>query len=280
MPNPEPPSAPPGGLAALQGAAYTVEQLTFRYRAEGPPVLHGLTFRLPARRATAILGPNGAGKSTLLHLLLGLLKPQAGHIRLGERPLEAYAPGQRSRWVSLVPQREHIPFPFRVREYLLLGRTPYLSLLAQPQPADRERVAAVLDALGLAPLAERQVNALSGGERQLVLIARALVQDTPILLLDEPLAHLDPGNRQRVLGLLARLTAEGHTVVFTTHDPQAAAQGAHEVVLLRRGELLFAGRREAALTSERLSRLYDTPLRVRRVEGHWVMLPGRERPAP
>ena len=273
MPNPEIIATPPFPFTA---PAYTVRGLSFRYRTEGPPVLDGLTFHLPAGGATAILGPNGAGKSTLLHLLLGLLTPQAGEIRLGDRLLAAYSPEQRSRLVSLVPQREHIPFAFRVQEYLLLGRTPYLSLLAQPTADDQARVAAVLDALGLTPLARRQVNTLSGGERQLVLIARALVQHTPILLLDEPLAHLDPGNRQRVLGLLGRLAAQGRTVIFTTHAPQAAAQIAERVLLLAGGRLLFAGARDEALTSARLSRLYGTPLRVMQIEGQWVVLPGSE----
>ncbi len=252
--------------------AYVAQGVTFRYRAARRPAVADLSFQIPHGQATAILGPNGAGKSTLLHLLLGLLRPQSGEIHLFGRPLTAYAAAERSRLVALVPQREHMPFAFRVREYLLLGRTPYLSLLAQPRPADQTKADEVLAELGLTALAQREVASLSGGEHQLVLIARALVQDTPVLLLDEPLAHLDLGNRRRVLALLRRLAAEGRTVIFTTHDPQAAAQVAAGALLLRRGRLTFAGPIEAALTAERLSALYNVPLRVRRVDGEVVVL--------
>ncbi len=268
--------------SAASQSAYTARGLTFRYRPAAPPAVAEISFRLPAGQATAILGPNGAGKSTLLHLLLGVLRPQTGDLRLFGRPLSAYGPAERSRLISLVPQREHMPFAFRVHEYLLLGRTPYLSLLAQPSAADAAKAHAVLAQLNLQHLAEREVASLSGGEHQLVLIARALVQDTPVLLLDEPLAHLDLGNRQRVLAILRRLVAQGRTVVFTTHDPQAAGQVAQQVLLLRGGHLIFAGPAAAALTAERLSALYGVPLRVRRVDGEVVVLeaPPSEGPRP
>lgn len=253
--------------------AFSLEKVAFRYADAGPWVLRDLSFTLPTGKITAILGPNGAGKSTLLHLLLGLLTPQQGHVRLFGRPLAAYPPSQRGRWVAWVPQKEHLTFAFTVREYVLLGRTPHLGWFALPRAEDMARVEEVLAQLGLRALAARSIHDLSGGEVQLMLIARALAQESPVLLLDEPTAHLDPGNRARVLAYLKALAAQGRTLVFTTHEPQAAAQVAHQVLLLREGRLLFAGSPEQALTPERLSALYGIPFEVHRCQGRTVIWP-------
>ncbi len=255
----------------------TVENVTFGYHSGRAPTLQGVTCHAPAGGITALLGPNGAGKSTLLHLLLGLFRPWAGEIFVAGKPLGAYGRAL-SRMVGLVPQREHVPFAFRVREYLLLGRSPYLGLLRQPGAEEEAHVDAALAQVGIGHLAERAVASLSGGEHQLVLVARALVQGTPVVLLDEPTAHLDVGNKYRVLDLLKMLAAAGRTLIFSTHDPQAAADVADHVWLLRAGHLLFDGPPEAALTAERLSALYDTRLQVTTVGRRTVVL--RASPTP
>ncbi len=253
--------------------AFRVRNLTFGYRTEAQPVLGGLTFAIPSQAVTAILGPNGAGKSTLLHLLLGWHRPQQGEILLHGKPLSAYARAKLSREVGLVPQREHVPFAFHVREYLLLGRSPHIGMLSTPNQQDLALVEAALERLGIAHLANREVASLSGGEHQLVLIARALIQGAPIVLLDEPTAHLDLGNKYRILDLLQSLADEGRTVVFSTHDPQAAASIANHILLLRSGQLLFTGDPTQALTAERLSALYATPLQVAQWSEHTIVLP-------
>ncbi len=258
--------------------AFRVQNLTFGYRGAHQPVLAGLSFEIPQGAVTAILGPNGAGKSTLLHLLLGWHRPQSGQILLHGKPLSAYRRAGLSRAVGLVPQREHVPFAFRVREYLLLGRSPHLGMLAMPNEQDLALVEAALQRLGIVHLADREVASLSGGEHQLVLIARALVQGAPVVLFDEPTAHLDLGNKYRILELLQALVTEGRTVVFTTHDPQAAAPIAEHILLLRQGRLLFAGAPAEALTADRLSALYATSLQVVHLAEHTVVLPTK-RPA-
>ena len=252
--------------------ALEVHNLVFGYR-EGEPVLRSVSLTAAAGSVTAILGPNGAGKSSLLHALLGLHHPWEGEIRLFGKPLAAYGPRALSRTVGLVPQREHVPFAFRVEEYLLLGRSPHLGLLAQPAKADLLAVNAALSRVGIAHLRNREVASLSGGEHQLVLVARALVQGAAIMLLDEPTAHLDLGNKHHTLALLRGLAEEGRTIVLTTHDPHIAAHLADHVLLLRQGEVLFNGPADEALTAERLSDLYGVPLRVVQVENHPCVLP-------
>ncbi len=240
-------------------------------------VLQDVSFDVYPGTVNAILGPNGAGKSTLLSLILGLYTPQRGEIRLAGRPLRDHSRQSLSRWIGLVPQREHIPFNYTVLDYVLLGRTPHLGFLQMPRPDDVRAARAALERLGIASLAHRHVANLSGGEHQLVLIARAIAQETPILLLDEPTAHLDLGNRGRILALLRDLAGQGITVLFTTHDPDAALAIADRFILLRGGRILHQGA-AAEVTAERLARTYGTPLQMLSVDGRKVVLleiPGR-----
>ncbi len=252
--------------------ALEVRHLSFGYQG-GRPVLHDVNLAAEAGSIMAVLGPNGAGKSSLLHVLLGLHRPWKGEIRFFGKPLSAYDRRSLSRTVGLVPQREHVPFAFRVEEYLLLGRSPHLGLLAQPTASDLEVVEAALSRLGIAHLRGREVASLSGGEHQLVLVARALVQGAAVMLLDEPTAHLDLGNKHRTLALLRSLAAEGRAIVLTTHDPHLAAYLADQVLLLRAGRVLFGGPPQEALTGERLSELYGVPVRVAQVGSRPCVLP-------
>ncbi|MFO7850243.1 MAG: ABC transporter ATP-binding protein, partial [Spirochaetia bacterium] len=154
----------------------------------------------------------------------------------------------------------------------LLGRTPYLHQLEMPGEKDLHIAEAALQTVGLPHLAERSVGKLSGGEHQLLLIARALVQQPKILILDEPTSRLDPSNRRRITDLLLKLNGEGKTLLFTTHDPRLAAEIAGDMVLLKSGKVNAAGGAEEILTGEHLSKLYDTPIKVVEVEGRRVLL--------
>ncbi|MFN3762350.1 MAG: ABC transporter ATP-binding protein [Anaerolineae bacterium] len=235
-------------------------------------VLQDISLEVHPGTVNAVLGPNGAGKSTLLHLILGLYSPRRGEIRVGGRPLTAHSRQSLSRQIALVPQREHIPFDFRVLEYVLLGRTPHLDFLQMPGSEDTRAARRALEQLGIAELADRRVSALSGGEHQLVLIARAVAQETPILLLDEPTAHLDLANKRRILSLLRGLAAQGTTILFTTHDPDAALAVADTCILVRAGRILHQGPVADVLTTEKLTQTYETPLRVLSVDGTRVVL--------
>ena len=240
--------------------------------ASGPrvrqPAVRGVSLEISAGSITAMLGPNGSGKTTLLLLILGLLAPERGAIRLAGRPQSSYSRREMGRLMALVPQSETITFNFSVLEYVLMGRAPYLGPLEMPRPTDRQVAAAALDVVGAGALCDRPVSALSGGERQLITLARALAQQPRILLLDEPTSHLDLGNQERILRLMRRLSDDGVTLVLTTHDPNAAAAVADHVVLMRQGQVFAAAPAGAALTAPSLSAVYGVPVQVLQVQGH------------
>ena len=253
-------------------AILSVSGLSFSYNGARQAVLRDLSLEIPAAATTAILGPNGSGKTTLLRLLLGVLRPREGTILLGGLPLDHYSRRERGRLIGLVPQDEHIPFDFSVLEYVLLGRAPYLGPLQMPGETDHREALEALHVAGLAHLQERPLPNLSGGERQLAVVARALAQKPRILLLDEPTAHLDLGNRGRLLAIVRDLAAKGTTMVLTTHDPNLASSVAEFTVLMRQGEILHVGRPEEVLTSKTLSTTYDVPVQVLEIDKRRIIL--------
>ena len=223
-----------------------------------------VTFTLSKGETLAVLGGNGAGKTTLFRTLLGLLPPQAGEIHVGGDALDRLAPNERALRLAYVPQ-QHVPsFGFTVEEIVLMGRASRLSAFARPGTADRAAAADALARLGIAALAQRPITELSGGERQLVLVARALAQQAPVLILDEPTASLDFGNRARVLAEIDRLRGSGLTIVFSTHEPDQALAHADRALLLVDGRPLALDAVDRALTAENVERLYR--VRVRTVD--------------
>jgi iron complex transport system ATP-binding protein len=250
----------------------SLHDLWFSYDGPGRPVLAGFSLDIPSGATTAILGPNGSGKSTLLRLILGVLTPGQGMVQLAGKPVASYSRRERSRLVGLVPQDEHIPFSLSAVEYVLLGRAPYLRPLQAPGEEDYEIALAALATVGAAHLADRAVSTLSGGEQQLAVIARALAQKPRILLLDEPTAHLDLGNRGRLLSLLRSLVAEGINLVLTTHDPNLAGEVADFVVLLGGGRVQDAGPTAEILVADKLLVTYGVPVDVHEVGGRRIIL--------
>ena len=254
------------------GAVLALHDVTFSYGPKLPRVLEDVSFAIPRGTVNVILGPNGAGKSTLLRLILGRHTPNRGEIEVLGRPLHSYRRDQISRLIGFVPQREYVTFDFTVFDYVLLGRTPHLGYLQLPGEEDRVAAWRTLQRLGIETMWDRRITEISGGELQLVIIARAVVQNAAILLLDEPTAHLDPANKKRVLRILRTLADQGTTVLFTTHDPESAAAIADHLILLREGRILRWGPLAQVLTTENLSRTYGTPLQVLRVDHHWVVV--------
>ena len=214
-----------------------------------------------------LLGPNGSGKTTLLRTLLGLLAPLAGTIDLEGRGVGAWAAGERARRIAYVPQAADSYFEFTALEMVEMGRAPHRGPFAPPDAADRRIALESLERLGIAALAARTVQRLSGGERQLVLLARALATGATYLLLDEPTAHLDFANQARVLGELRRLADAGHAILFSTHAPDHAFAVADRAVLLRDGALLAAGPVDAVMTAANLTALYGRPVEVLEAAG-------------
>ena len=246
----------------MNQAILSIEALKFAYNPEQRNVLESVTFDIQPQTVTAILGPNGAGKTTLIRLLLGLQKPLSGKITLEDMPLEGYTRRELSQWIGLVPQSEYVPFEYSVLEYVLLGRAPYLGPLDLPTASDVDIARKAIAEVGISELESRPIPALSGGELQLVLIARALAQQPRILLLDEPTSHLDLSNRNVTLRILNRLRKNGSTILFTTHDPEAASLIADNLVLMRSGQVLYTGSMDETFTGPKLSQTYGTQIDV------------------
>jgi len=246
--------------------------IIFSYPSGEREVLSDLNLGVPNGGIMTILGPNGAGKTTLLHIALGWLKPGSGQVHLDGRPLSTYSRREIGQWIGLVPQIEHIPFDYSVLDYILFGRTPYLRPLEMPSEKDFEIAQQALKRVGLVHLADHSVTNLSGGERQMVLIARALAQQPRILLLDEPTSHLDINNKGRMVKLLRQLSLEGVTILFSTHEPDVAAAIAKQAVLMRDGKILKAGMIADVITDQDLSNCYQTPVRVVEIEKRYVVL--------
>lgn len=217
-----------------------------------------VNLQLRSGEVIALLGPNGAGKTTLLRTLLGLIPAQAGAIMLAGKPLSEYSPAQRARLMSWVPQSHDSAFAFSVRDMVLMARAAHLGVLQQPGRNDEAAADAALAQLNLINLADRAFNELSGGEQQLVLIARALATGAQLFIFDEPTAHLDYGHQLRVLEEIRRLKSAGHSVLFCTHHPQQARQVADHILLLRAGEL-SAPLAPAQLDDAAIRLLYGLP---------------------
>ncbi|WP_053080373.1 ABC transporter ATP-binding protein [Methylobacterium variabile] len=234
------------------------QDLAFGY--PGREIGRGLSVQLAAGEALALLGPNGGGKTTLLKTLLGLLPPRAGAVLVEGRPLAGLTARERAQAMAYVPQATVSAFAFTARAVVLMGRTSRSGLLSAPSRADHAAAEGALARMGIAHLAERPVTRLSGGERQLVLVARALAQEPRIVVLDEPTASLDFGNQGRVMAEILRLRADGLGLLFTTHDPNQAARYADRALLLRGGRPLAAGPVTEIMDAATLGRLYGAPV--------------------
>lgn len=225
-----------------------------------PPLLHEACFSVRAGQALAVLGPNGSGKSTLLRCLLGLSRPLAGHVLVADDDVHALAPLRRAALLSYVPQSGAGTFPFEVRDLVMMGRNRHLRFLADPDARDHDAVHAALERVGIGHLAARRFDMLSGGERQLALLARALAQEAPCIVLDEPCASLDPGHQATVLDALRDALREGCAMVMASHAPEHAWALDAEVLLINERRAIGPAPAASLLDSATLSRLYDTPI--------------------
>ncbi len=216
-------------------------------------VVHDVDLVVRAGERIAIVGPNGAGKSTLLRLVTGLLAPSAGAIRFGGQPLGRLTREAIARRIAVVPQLASLPFSARVEEVVALGRLPYEDPLRGPRPADRAIVAAAIDRVGLGRLVGRDARELSLGERQLVLLAVAVAQEAPVVILDEPTVHLDIRHQVEVMDLLVDLNVrEGRTIIVVLHDLHLAARTLPRIVVLDAGRVVADGTPIEALHEDRI----------------------------
>jgi iron complex transport system ATP-binding protein len=241
----------------------------------GHVVGRGLNVALATGEVLALLGPNGGGKTTLLKTLLGLIDAKAGEVRLDGKALENYSIQERARLIAYVPQVHTGTFAFTVETVVLMGRTAHGNLFSRPSTNDRAVAKRALERFGIARLSERPYTQISGGERQLVLLARALAQEPQFIVLDEPTASLDFGNQGKVMSEIRALAAAGHGVLFTTHDPNHALRAADRAFLLRDGTQVAEGPVTQVLNKTQLEQLYRAPVEaVVDAAGKTAFLPG------
>ena len=241
----------------------------------GRPVVDGVDAAVAEGEWLALIGPNGAGKTTLLRAVAGLV-PFTGSIEIGGRPIEELRRSELSRLVAVVPQEPSTPPWMTVAEYVLLGRTPHLGPLAKEGRRDREAAARAIARLDLVGYEERRLGTLSGGEKQRVVVARALAQEAQIILLDEPTAALDIGHQQQALELLDLLRGEsGLTLVAAMHDLTLAAQYADRMVLLDTGKVAADGVPRDVLTETLIAGHYGASIDVVPVGGRIAIVPRR-----
>jgi iron complex transport system ATP-binding protein len=218
------------------------------------------TFRLELGAILVVLGPNGVGKTTLFRTLLGLSPAMAGEVTWGGQPLRGLGARELSRHVAYVPQRPGAAFDFTVEQYVMLGRLGRLGPAAAPGRLDRAATADAIERLGLGSLRSRPLSRMSGGERQLASLARALAQQASALILDEPAASLDLGNQVRVLDTLRALAREGLSIVYSTHDPNHALRAGHYALLMTPGGDPRHGSVDAVVEPDALSHAFGTPI--------------------
>jgi len=239
----------------------TAEGLRFGWPG-GPVVLDDVSFSLHAGVPLVLLGPNGTGKTTLLRCLLGLERPAAGRVTVDGQALADLSSAAAAQRVAYVPQASATAFAFRADDIVLMGRNPHLGFMAGPRPADRRAADDAMARLGIAHLAARAFDELSGGERQLVLVARALAQGAPVLVLDEPCASLDIANQMRIIAILRTLAAEGYAILLTSHLPDHAFMLGGHAALLKDGRLIGPAPPHHLLTAATLEALYGTPIEL------------------
>lgn len=232
---------------------------------ESAEIVHGVSFDVDAGEFLCVIGANGCGKTTTLKTVLGLLPPLGGSVRVHGREVAELTDAERARTFAYIPQAHTPPFPFTVGDVVLLGRTPYLGRASRTTAADRRVAWDAMELLGIEGLAESAYTRLSGGQQQLVLIARALAQEPALIIMDEPTASLDFGNQQVVLSRMKDLSRTGVSVLMVTHDPHHAFYCADRVLVMREGRLIADGAPDSVMTRDRLELIYDTPLNVAEV---------------
>ena len=229
-------------------------------------IVHGATFSAERGEFVCIIGANGCGKTTTLKCMLGLLPPFSGTVHVDGHDTLGMTEKERARHFAYIPQAHTPPFPYSVGDVVMMGRTPYINTLSHVTYEDRAVAYDAMALLGIEGLAAQTYTELSGGQQQLVLIARALSQQTDVLVMDEPTASLDFGNQQMVLRQMKNLTRSGTSVVMVTHDPDHALFCADKVVVMHEGRILAEGAPDDVMTDECLHTIYDTHVRIVEVD--------------
>ncbi len=237
------------------------DNLSFHYH-NGRLIFHSVSFNVGKGEVLSILGPNGSGKSTLLNCLANLYKPITGEILLNGQPMSKMGLRDVACMVGYVPQIHMPTYAFTVREFAVMGRTPYIGAFATPSRDDYRIADEALERIGVAHLRDKPYTEISGGERQQVTLARVIAQQPQLVLLDEPTAHLDYGNQHRVIQMIRQLAEEGYALIMTTHNPEHAIILDGKVAILNRKGVLSIGQAAETLNAETLSDLYELSIKT------------------
>ncbi len=242
-----------------------ITNLTFGYHKD-TKVLKDLNLSIQKGELCSLLGANGKGKTTLFKNILGFLEPQSGSIMIDGKNIKEYKTKELARLVAYIPQKSNLTFPYTVLSTVVMGSFASLTTLSSPHKKEEEKALAILKQLGLENLKDKPIDKLSGGEQQLVMIARALRQDAKLLLLDEIAANLDYANQIKIYSVLRGLADKGYTILLSTHDPEAALNHSTRIIALDKGSITFSGTPEEAMKMDILSALYGIDLTVEKID--------------
>ena len=251
-----------------------VNNIYFKHRSPESQVLSGISFRVETGHMATLLGPNGSGKTTLFRCIVGLWRQQEGTIACNGSDITPLSPEKRARLLAFVPQEHEPPFPYSVFDAVLVGRVSHVSLFSSPSHEDYLQTKEAIETVGISHLSERPYTKISGGERQLVLIARALAQEAPLLLLDEPTLHLDFRNQIIVLNKVREIVRQkGLTVLMTLHDPNLAMLFSDNVVMINEGHVIAMGAPQDVVTRDNLKKMYGIDVSVISHNGTRIICP-------
>jgi len=236
------------------------QNISFKYKEKN--ILEGVDLQIHQGDIISLLGPNGSGKSTLIKVLLGLLKPQRGTVFLEGKPILAYPQKAFAKKVAYVPQSSYLPFSYTVLEVVIMGRIAHQSIFSHYTQKDEKIAKDTLELLGIAMLENLVYNELSGGQKQLVLIARALAQEAKILIMDEPVSGLDYGNQLRLLEQIQYLATKGYTFLKSTHYPDHALLISNKVMLMKEGKIIADGDTLSVINEQSIKTLYGVDVTI------------------
>ncbi|ODA44416.1 ABC transporter [Thermodesulfovibrio sp. N1] len=251
-----------------------LKEVYFRHKNQTTDVLKGISFNAEKGSITTILGPNGSGKTTLFKCITGLWKYYKGEIKVDRVSIDKLSFKKRARLFSVVPQEHEPPFPYSVFDVVLMGRASYIGVFSSPSKKDYEKAETALKTVGIEHLKNIPYTKISGGERQLTLIARAIVQESPVMLLDEPISHLDFRNQINILKKIKEIALiRGITVVMTLHDPNLASLFSDKVVVINSGSKVAEGLPKEIITEDLIKRVYDIEVKKADIDGQSIICP-------
>jgi len=252
----------------------SVKDLHFCHKGSVEEVLKGISFEARKGSITTILGPNGSGKTTLFNCISGLWNYQKGNVSVDGVPINKLSFRERARFFAIVPQEHEPPFPYSVLDVVLMGRASYVGIFSSPNKEDYERAEEAIGLVGIEHLKNTPYTKISGGERQLTLIARALAQSSPVMLLDEPTSHLDFRNQINVLKKIRQIALEKDlTVIITLHDPNLTSLFSDKVLVINSGTKIAEGSPEEIITEDLIKRIYGVEVKKAFVNGQSIICP-------